>query len=106
MTQEEILRRIIEISKKYKAEEVILFGSRAKGTAHEKSDFDIAVSGVKDVEELREQIEEIPMEMLKIRNELTHDYDGTILERYCKKIVETYIDVLYEFKGNVESLNL
>lgn len=60
MTQEEILRRIIEISKKYKAEEVILFGSRAKGTAHEKSDFDIAVSGVKDVEELREQIEEIP----------------------------------------------
>ena len=60
MTQEEILRRIIEISKKYKAEEVILFGSRAKGTAHEKSDFDIAVSGVKDVEEIREQIEEIP----------------------------------------------
>lgn len=46
------------------------------------------------------------MEMLKIRNELTHDYDGTILERYCKEIVETYIDVLYEFKGNVESLNL
>lgn len=46
------------------------------------------------------------MEMLKIRNELTHDYDGTILERYCKEIVETFIDVLYEFKGNVESLNL
>lgn len=46
------------------------------------------------------------MEMLKIRNELTHDYDGAILERYCKEIVETFIDVLYEFKGNVESLNL
>lgn len=60
MTQEEILGRIIEICKKHQVNEVILFGSRAKGTAHEKSDFDIAVSGVKDIEELREQIEEIP----------------------------------------------
>lgn len=60
MTQEEILRRIIEISEKHKVKEVILFGSRAKGTAHEKSDFDIAVSGVKDIEAFREQIEEIP----------------------------------------------
>ena len=60
MTQEEILRKIVEICKKNEVRDVILFGSRAKGTAHEKSDFDIAVSGVKDIEELREQIEEIP----------------------------------------------
>ena len=60
LTQEEILGRIIEICKKNQVKEVILFGSRAKGTAHEKSDFDIAVSGVKDIEDLREQIEEIP----------------------------------------------
>ena len=60
MTQEEILGKVLEICRTQKVQEVILFGSRAKGRTHEKSDFDIAVSGVKDIEELREQIEEIP----------------------------------------------
>lgn len=60
MTQEEILEKIIRICKKNQVKEVILFGSRAKGTVHEKSDFDIAVSGVKNLEDLKEQIEEIP----------------------------------------------
>lgn len=60
MTQEQILEKIIEICQRNSVKEAILFGSRAKGTAHERSDFDIAVSGVKDIEELREQIEEIP----------------------------------------------
>ena len=60
MTQEDILEKIIEICKRNDVKEAILFGSRAKGTAHERSDFDIAVLGVKDIEELREQIEEIP----------------------------------------------
>lgn len=46
------------------------------------------------------------MEMLKVRKEFTHDYDGTIVEKYCKIIVETYIDVLYEFKAKVEELEL
>ena len=46
------------------------------------------------------------MEMLKVRNEFTHDYDGTIVEKYCKIIVEKYIDVLYEFKAKVEELEL
>lgn len=60
MTQEEILEKIIKICKENQIKEAILFGSRAKGTAHEKSDFDIAVSGARDIEDLREQIEEIP----------------------------------------------
>lgn len=49
---------------------------------------------------------DIWMEMLKVRNEFTYDYDGTIVEKYCKIIVETYIDVLYEFKAKVEKLEL
>jgi nucleotidyltransferase substrate binding protein (TIGR01987 family) len=49
---------------------------------------------------------DIWMEMLKVRNEFTHDYDGTIVEKYCKTIVETYIDVLYEFKSKVQELNI
>lgn len=50
--------------------------------------------------------DDIWMEMLKVRNEFTHDYGGTIVEKYCKIIVETYIDVFYEFKLNVEKLKL
>ena len=49
---------------------------------------------------------DIWLEMLKVRNEFTYDYDGTIVEKYCKIIVETYIDVLYEFKAKVEELEL
>lgn len=60
MTQEEILNNIVEICKEQKVQTAILFGSRAKGTAHEKSDFDVAVSGVEDIELLREKIEELP----------------------------------------------
>lgn len=60
MTQEEILEKIVDICKKNEVKEAVLFGSRAKGTAHEKSDFDIAVLGARDIDEIREQIEEIP----------------------------------------------
>lgn len=56
----EIMSRIIEECKKYNAQEVVLFGSRAKGTAKTNSDFDIAVTGVKDIEGLREELDSIP----------------------------------------------
>lgn len=60
MTVDIVLEDIKEICKKYKAKEVILFGSRAKGTALERSDIDIAVSGIEDIEDLKDEIEEIP----------------------------------------------
>ncbi len=44
------------------------------------------------------------MEMLKVRNELSHDYDGAIVEEYCGKIVEQYIDLFYEFESTVKKL--
>ena len=44
---------------KVHAEEVILYGSRARGTARERSDIDIAVSGADDFEILTEKIEEL-----------------------------------------------
>ena len=56
----EIMSRIIEECKKYNAQEVVIFGSRAKGTAKTTSDFDIAVTGVKDIEGLREELDSIP----------------------------------------------
>ena len=60
MSIEEILEQIVIKCKKHKVSEVILFGSWAKGTAGEHSDIDIAVTDVKDIEELREDIESIP----------------------------------------------
>lgn len=44
----------------YHAKEIILYGSRAKGTALKKSDIDIAVSGVGDFEGLTEEMDMIP----------------------------------------------
>lgn len=45
MKADEIINQVAELCKKYHAKEVILYGSRAKGTARERSDIDIAVSG-------------------------------------------------------------
>lgn len=39
---------------------MILYGSRAKGTARERGDIDIAVSGVDNFELLVEKVEELP----------------------------------------------
>ena len=60
MSIEEILEQVIDRCKYHEIQEVILFGSWAKGTAGEHSDIDIAVTGGKDIEELREDIESIP----------------------------------------------
>lgn len=60
MQIQEILEEIRRISRQYGAREVILFGSRAKGTEIERSDIDIAVSGAERFDELEEAIDEIP----------------------------------------------
>ena len=44
------------------------------------------------------------MEMLKIRNELAHDYDGDIVKEHCNEIVENYIDLFYAFEKQVKKL--
>lgn len=48
--------------------------------------------------------DDIWMEMLKVRNEISHDYDGTILKTYCEKIVGSYIDEMKGFEGRVQKL--
>lgn len=42
--------------------------------------------------------DDIWMEMLRVRNEISHDYDGKIMEEYCKKIVDEYIDIFYKLE--------
>lgn len=46
------------------------------------------------------------MEMLQARNELAHDYDNEIILLYCDKIINEYIDLFYEFKDVIKSLEL
>jgi len=60
MTAEMVLEEIIRCCEKHQVEEAVLFGSRAKGTALPRSDFDIAVSGAPDFDGLSEDMEEIP----------------------------------------------
>lgn len=40
-----VLEEIRSLAKKYQVEKIILFGSRARGDFHQKSDIDIAVKG-------------------------------------------------------------
>ena len=46
------------------------------------------------------------MDMLKVRNELAYDYDCEIVKTHCNTIVEKYIDLFYEFKGVVKTLEM
>ena len=60
MKADEVINQIAELCRKYKAKEVILYGSRAKGTARERSNIDIAVSGAENFDILVEKVEELP----------------------------------------------
>ena len=44
------------------------------------------------------------MDMLKIRNELSHDYDGEIVEQHCHTIVQLYVDLLLDFQKKAEEI--
>lgn len=57
--EDTILDAIISICKAHHAKEVILFGSRAKGTAAPRSDYDIAVDHIDNFDDLCEDIENI-----------------------------------------------
>lgn len=46
------------------------------------------------------------MEMLKVRNELTHDYDCEIVNEHYNMIVEKYIDLFYDFEKAVKQLKI
>ena len=59
MRAEEVIKKVSRICKDFGAKKVILYGSRAKGTARERSDIDIAVSGVKNFDELVEEVEKL-----------------------------------------------
>lgn len=44
------------------------------------------------------------MQMLEVRNRLTHDYDGEVIKEYCRLIVDVYIGKLEEFQFWTEEI--
>lgn len=60
MRAEEVIEEVADLCRQFQAKKVILYGSRVKGTARERSDIDIAVSGVDNFELLVEKVEELP----------------------------------------------
>lgn len=93
MTAEEVINRVVQICKEHDADKVILYGSRAKGTEHQHSDIDIAVSGVRDFDHLLELVEGIPtlysVDLLNIdtcRNELLMED----IKQYGREILQTF----------------
>ena len=88
---EKVIAQIVKLCEEYHVKKAILFGSRAKGTALERSDIDIAVSGVPDQDALLEEIEEIPtlykidlVDLDSCKNALLKED----IERYGRKIYE------------------
>ena len=63
---QKVYQQIIEISKKYQAQKVVLFGSRARGTNLPKSDIDLAIYGCKDFENLSDSLNEDLWSLLKL----------------------------------------
>ena len=43
------------------------------------------------------------LDMLRDRNNLTHDYDGTVVKETCRKLLENYLNLLEEFRETVDS---
>ena len=43
---DQIYRQIVQLSRQYQADKIVLFGSRARGDHRENSDIDIAVFGM------------------------------------------------------------
>ena len=60
MKVEDVIEAAAKLCREFGAKKVILFGSRAKETALERSDIDIAVSGVENIDLLIQKIEELP----------------------------------------------
>ncbi len=46
------------------------------------------------------------LEMLTVRNQLTHDYNSEIIKRSCHQIVEKYIDLFYLLNETISDLNI
>lgn len=89
---EPLYKSICNVAKKYSADRLILFGSRARGDNHDRSDIDLAVYGIQEEDKslFWYDIEELPT-LLKF--DIVHIDDNTdtdLLESIRKDGVVLY----------------
>lgn len=92
MRAEEIIEKVAKLCPKYAVREAFLFGSRAKGTALERSDIDIAVFGAENFGAMQEEVEEFPTLYTVDLVDMDTCGNALLLEdirQYGKKIYET-----------------
>ena len=63
---DEVYKQIVNIAKKYNTKKVVLFGSRARGTNHPKSDIDLAIYGCENFGDLSDCLNEELWSLLKL----------------------------------------
>ena len=86
----DILEKVENICKSNNVSHLYLFGSYAKRTERQGSDLDIVVKGVKDINKLKDEIDDI--RTLTIIN--LFDYDK-IKNNYLKEDIDTYAKIIY-----------
>lgn len=63
---EKVYKQIGQIAEKYDVKKIVLFGSRARGTNHAKSDIDLAVYGCNKFELLKDSLNEDLWSLLEL----------------------------------------
>ena len=48
-------------------------------------------------------LDEAWLDMLRDRNDLTHDYDGEIVKEVCKRLINCYLALFEEFRKTAET---
>ena len=86
-----VFAEIIELAKKYQIDQVILFGSRARGDYHKTSDIDLAVSGG-DIISFTIDVDEETYTLLKFD---VVNLDGPV-QRELRESIEKEGIIIYE----------
>lgn len=86
----EVLNKIEDICRKQNVSHLYLFGSYAKNTERQGSDLDIVVKGTKNIDKLKDEIEDIrTLTMINL-----FDYDK-IKNKYLKGDIDRYAKIIY-----------
>lgn len=91
---DEVMEQVIRIARKYDVGKLILFGSRARGDHHDKSDYDIAVIGIGS-DQYKKAVFSLEIEDLKTLKKIDVVFvddktDGKLLSNIIKEGVVLY----------------
>lgn len=86
--KQEIIDEIIKCCRKYNADKVILFGSRARGDNGEYSDIDLAVAGATDFDRLFAELKYneftlLEMDIINLDEKISEELRKDILKDGC-----------------------